>query len=179
MALKLLRTIRLDASDTFVFERAAPGGEWAVPGSFLFWNTDPTTFQGKARTAFRAGFLGVQSFGWSTLAVVQEVTAEEREAAIDALAQQLVTHCGAPDIATARPAAAEEIAFVESLCDHPPQTLVALHRFLDGGEIRERFRTLSAGKPATEVRAFSFVEVDEDQPEERIDLASLAEGRKP
>ena len=34
--MKLLRTIRADASDTFVFERAAEPGEWAVSGAFAF-----------------------------------------------------------------------------------------------------------------------------------------------
>ena len=38
---KLLRTIRLDPSDTFVFEKAAEPGEWAVSGAFVFWNTRP------------------------------------------------------------------------------------------------------------------------------------------
>ena len=33
--MKLLRTIRLDPSDTFVFERAAEPGEWAVSGAFM------------------------------------------------------------------------------------------------------------------------------------------------
>ena len=41
--LKLPRTIRLDPSDTFVFERAAEPGEWAVSGAFVFWNQDPAT----------------------------------------------------------------------------------------------------------------------------------------
>jgi len=35
---KLIRTIRLDPSDTFVFARAAEPGEWAVSGAFVFWN---------------------------------------------------------------------------------------------------------------------------------------------
>ncbi len=34
----LLRTIRLDASDTFVFDGAAEPGEWAVSGAFVFWH---------------------------------------------------------------------------------------------------------------------------------------------
>ena len=63
--MKLLRTIRLDASDTFVFERAAQPGEWAVPGAFVFLDADPATLEGKARTAFRSGFLGVSSLGRS------------------------------------------------------------------------------------------------------------------
>ena len=61
--MKLLRTIRLDPSDTFVFERAAEPGEWAVSGAFVFWDADPATLSGKARAAFRGGFLGVESLG--------------------------------------------------------------------------------------------------------------------
>ena len=38
--MKLLRTIRLDPSDTFVFERAAEPGEWAVPGAFVFLDAE-------------------------------------------------------------------------------------------------------------------------------------------
>jgi len=181
MAVKLLRTIRLDASDTFVFERAAASGEIAVPGAFLFWGDDLDALEGKRRTAFRAGFLGIASFGFSTLAIVAEADAAEYAAAVERLAEQLVTHMGAPDLATARPAAAEEIAFAASLADHPTDTFVALHRSAEGGEIRERFRTLRPGRPVTEVRAFSFVEVDDaaEAPQERIDLAGLVTGRVP
>ena len=61
--MKLLRTIRLDASDTFVFERAAKPAEWAIPGGFMFADRDPRTLAGRDRQAFRAGFLGLGSFG--------------------------------------------------------------------------------------------------------------------
>ena len=63
--MKLLRTIRLDPSDTFVFERAAEPGEWAVPGSFMFWDGDPAELSGKQRSAFRSGFLGVGSVSYT------------------------------------------------------------------------------------------------------------------
>jgi hypothetical protein len=175
---KLLKALRLDASDGFVFERAAAGGEWAVPGSFLFWDADPAALDGKARAAFRAGFLGIESFGWSTLATVVEASEDEREAAIEGLAMQLVARCGAPDLAAALPAAREEIAFAESLAQHPPRTVIALHRSVEDGEIRERFRTLQPGQP-TQAPAFSFVTVDEeDAPAEHVDLKALA-GAKP
>jgi hypothetical protein len=39
--LKFPRTIRLDPSDTFVFERAAEPGEWAVSGEVVLWNRVP------------------------------------------------------------------------------------------------------------------------------------------
>ena len=67
--MKLLRTIRLDASDTFVFDVPAEAGDWAVSGAFVFWDKDAANLAGKARAAFRSGFLGVKSLGWSTLAL--------------------------------------------------------------------------------------------------------------
>lgn len=180
MALKLPRTIRLDASDTFVYARPAEPGEWAVTGTFLFFGVDPTKLLGKERQAFRGGFLGIESFGWSTLVVVNEVTEDERAAAVQTLAEQLVARCGAPDIETARPAAEEEIAFAQSLCDHPQNTLLALNRTVEDSGIREAFRTLhrKVGRldPAT---AFRFVQVEEDAgPADEVDIMALAAGRK-
>ena len=64
--MKLLRTIRLDVSDTFVFDVPAEAGDWAVSGALVFWAKDAAKMEGKARTAFRSGFLGVKSLGWST-----------------------------------------------------------------------------------------------------------------
>jgi len=177
MALKLPRTIRLDPSDTFVYARAAEPGEWAVTGTFLFFGIDPETLAGKERQAFRAGFLGIDSFGWSTLAVVTEASAEERAAAVERLANQLVAHCGAPDLQAARPAAEEEIAFAQSLCDHPPNTLLALHRAGEQSGIRESFRTLhqKVGRLDT-ATAFRIIEVDDEEEgrAEELDIRTLA-----
>ena len=87
--LKFPRTIRLDPSDTFVFERAAEPGEWAVSGAFVFWNRDPATLGQKQRVALRSGFLGIDSLGWSTLAIVTEATEAERQAMVERLAASL------------------------------------------------------------------------------------------
>ena len=59
--MKLLRTIALDPSDTFVFDVAAEPGDWAVSGAFRFYDCDPAALTGKDHAAFRGGFLGVQS----------------------------------------------------------------------------------------------------------------------
>jgi hypothetical protein len=179
MALKLPRTIRLDPSDTFVFARAAEPGEWAVTGTFRFYGVDTGRLSGKERQAFRAGFLGIASFGWSTLVVVTELDASERAAAVERLAQGLIEHCGAPDIDTARPAAAEEIAFAESLCDHPVGTLIGLSRTMVGEGLRETFRTLHRRADMTQpLGAFRFVEIDEEEgPGDKVDLAALAGGK--
>ena len=175
--MKLLRTIRLDPSDTFVFEKAAEPGEWAVSGAFVFWNTDPAVLEGKARSAFRGGLLGVNSLGWSTLAQIVEASDDDRLAAIDTLSKHLVASFGAPSIEDAVAAAQEEIAFAESLCSPPQDTLVAVHRAFEDGEVRETFRTLRPRAGQKPARAFSFLEVEGDgeQPGEVVDLVGMAE----
>ena len=175
--MKLLRTIRLDVSDTFVFEKAAEPGEWAVSGAFVFWDSDPSALEGKARSAFRGGFLGVASLGWSTLVQVVEASEADRLAVIDTLAKQLVANFGAPTVADARAAAEEEVAFAESLCSQPRDTLVAVHRSFNNGEVRETFRSLRAREEQKPARAFSFLEVEgeDDAPGETVDLVGLAE----
>ena len=173
--LKLPRTIRLDPSDTFVFRNPATPGEWAVTGSFLFAETQPDALDAKARAAFRSGFLGVGSFGWSTLVVVTEASEAECEAAIVQLAAYFTSNLGAPDMGTALAAAREEIMFAASLCDHAPQTLLALNRGMENGEMRERFRTLTprAGRPKAGLtegfRAFEFIESEGDADDDEID----------
>ena len=87
---------------------------------------------------------------------------------------------GAPQRSTSCSAAEEEIAFAQSLCDHPPNTLLALNRTVEDGAIREAFRTLhrkvSRLDPAT---AFRFVAVEEEAtPAEEVDIVALAAGRK-
>jgi hypothetical protein len=177
--MKLLRTIRLDPSDTFVFERAAEPGEWAVSGAFAFWSTDVGQLQGKARSAFRGAFLGVESLGWSTLVQVVEASAADRAALVERLAQQLVAHFGAPDIAAARAGAEEEVAFAESLCNQAPDTLIAVHRSFESGETREAFRTLHPRGDRKPMRAFSFLEVEgEEEPADEVSLVAMAESKR-
>jgi Family of unknown function (DUF6505) len=174
--MKLIRTIRLDPSDTFVFEPAAEPGEWAVSGAFAFWSTDAGTLEGKARSAFRSGFLGVGSLGWSTLVQIVEATAADRAALVELLAQQLVARFGAPDVATARAAAEEEVAFAQSLCNHPADTLIAVHRASEDGAVREAFRTLHPRGNRKPMRVFSFLEVEgEEEPGDEVDLIALAD----
>lgn len=183
-AQKLPRTLRLDLSDTFVFEHAAEPGEWAVTGSFRFWDRDLAALAGKARAGFRAGFLGVASLGSSTLVVVTQASEAEREDAVALLARGLHERFGAPSLGAAEAAAREEIGFAASLCDHPVGTILAMHRTLEAGEIRERFRTLTRREPTlggdplhSAARAFEFVETD-DEIVETVDLVGLTEARR-
>lgn len=174
----LPRTIRLDASDAFVFDPAAEPGEWALSCAFLFADVDVAALPRKARTACRAGFLGVESWGFSTLAVVAEASAAERAALEDRLAAQFVARLGAPDPATALPAAREEVAFAASLCaGHPPGMLLAVHRAVEDGRLREQFRTLRPRQArdgiAGHARAFLVIESEGEDAPEPLDLLAL------
>ena len=175
--MKLIRTIRLDPSDTFVFEKAAEPGEWAVSGAFVFWNRDPATLEGKARTAFRSGFLGISTLGWSTLVQIVEASEDDRTAVIDTLAKQLIANFGAPTVGDAAAAAEEEVAFVESLCTQPSDTLIAVHRTFDEGAVRESFRTLRPRGGAKPARAFSFLDVEgeDDLLNDEVNLVAMTE----
>jgi hypothetical protein len=178
----MLRTLRLDPSDTLIFPHAAEPGEWAVPGGFQFWDDAPESLAGKHQQAFRGGFLGLSSFGWSTLVEVAEIAAEARAAALEALATHIQAEHGAPNLEAARAAAAEELAFAESLCDQPPGTVFALHRSHDeSGEIREAFRTLHRREtPHHDFGAlpvFAIAQVEEDGPPDSPDLTALIKAR--
>jgi hypothetical protein len=176
--MKLLRTIQLDSSDTFVFERAATPGEWAVSGAFGFLSQNIPALQGRARAAFRAGFLGLQSLGRSTLVQIVDAAEQDRTAVAETLTEQLVSRFGAPNLAAARHAAEDEIAFVASLCDHPAGMIIAVTRTFEGDSIRETFRTLRPGGQSSS-RAFNFVEVvgEDEAPEEHLNFEGLGEGR--
>jgi hypothetical protein len=168
---KLLRTIALDPSDTFVFDVAAEPGDWAVSGAFRFGDRELERLSGKERSAFRGGFLGVRSWGWSTLVQIVGAREEERRALVELLAAQLVDRFGAPDVVTARPAAEEEVSFAEALCTHPVGSLIAVHRAVADGEVRESFRRLRLREGQGHSRAFSFMEVEDDS---GLDLADMS-----
>ncbi|MCX7373646.1 MAG: DUF6505 family protein [Alphaproteobacteria bacterium] len=175
---KLPRTLRLDASDGVVFPRAAEAGEWAIPGGFVFWDDTDDTLTGKRRQAFRAGFLGLGSFGWSTLVEVAEASFADRRDALDALAAHILAEHGAPDMDAARAAAEEEVAFAESLCaEHAPGIALALERRVEDGDIRERFRTLhlraQEHRSFNALPVFGVVQVDGEDVAEEVDLTKL------
>ncbi len=161
--MKLLRTIRFDASDEAVFETAAEPGEWAVSGAFAYAHLAPEEVKGKLRQGFANGFLGLGSFGRSTFTTVAEISEAELEEAERALAAHLVERYGAPDIATALPAAKEETDFARDLCaDALINTVFTVRRvFGEDGQIREEFRTIKApGAEPVHARVWNVVDDD-------------------
>ena len=139
----LARTIHFDESDSRIYARPSESGEWAIAGGFEFSNWSEADLVGKARQAFANGWLGFPSFGRATLVAV--TLAEEAE--ITDLEGQLARHFveiyGAPDEASAKAAAAEEIAFMVELCsDHDPNTILSVTRELTDAGVREPFTAI-------------------------------------
>ena len=111
--MKLLKTIRADRSDTFVFDKTAQPGEWAVSGAFMFARQEPAPDAGKARACgFGADFW--VSTRWAGRPYVQVVEANEEDSNRgDRVTGSTITctlrSTGSPGLQ--RAAAAEEIDF--------------------------------------------------------------------
>jgi hypothetical protein len=152
------RTIRFDVSDEQVFERAAESDEWAVSGAFAFADADPGSLSGKRRQAFRSGFLGTRTFGWSTFAVIAEIGPDELEAVVEALARHFVAHYGAPSLEAASLVARAETEFAAGLCDHKINTLIAVEREFGPKGIVERFRTVEPAAGGGHAKIWTIVD---------------------
>lgn len=152
--MKLARTIRFDASDVNVFERAAESGEWAVSGTFEFSNWTETDLTGTARQAFANGWLGLESFGRATFVAVADITQAEYDVAVEALARHFVEAYGAPSPEAARPVASEELADMRTMCgDHDPNTLLVVNRELVSAGVSEAIRAISPRDAPLEIVA--------------------------
>lgn len=162
--MKFLRTIRFDASDDHVFERAALSDEWAVPGGFLFSPDNVETLTGKTRQAFANGFLGLGSIGHATLVSVADINEQELDDVTRALAKLFMERFGAPDEQSAMNVAHDEIGFVTDMCaELPINTLLALTRSVgDQDGVRESFRTIDAPSGTPHARVWDVVEDEQD-----------------
>lgn len=143
--MKVLRTIRFDASDDHVFVNPAQPDEIAVSGAFVFPGIGPEEIRGKTRQAFANGFLSLPGLGRATFVTVGEATDAELDAATQALAAMLQEDFGAPSQDAALAAAREELGYaLELAAGKPLNTLLTLHRKLDdNGDIREEYREIN------------------------------------
>ena len=158
--MKLLKSIRFDPSDTFVFDNAAEPGEWAIPGSFSFASAAEGDISGKQKQAFSNGFLSLQSFGHSTFVSVANIGDTELASVEARLAGHLMDCYGAPSLTDALAAAKSELAFAIDICaDVPINTVFTLRRHFDeDGAIREELRILETSNLEPPVRVFGLAE---------------------
>lgn len=160
---RLPRVIRLDRSDTHIFDAPAAPGEIAVSGAFAFADATPEGLKGRDLIAFGQTFLGLESFGRATLVQVSAVTAEDVETATRALAEHFVARWGAPDIEAAWPVARDEIAFAAGLCaEHGPGQLLAVEREFGPDGVVERFRAVQRPNPMDHGRVWTLVPDETD-----------------
>lgn len=152
--MKFARTIRLDDSDTNVFEFAAEPGEWAISGAFEFSDWSSDNLKGKPRQAFSNGWLGLDSYGRSTFVAICPITDTEYDALANRLAQHFVTRYGAPDVEAALPVAQQEMLQMREMCDdQDDNSMLVVERELEDVGVRERFRTIAA--QAASLEAFA------------------------
>ena len=156
---KFPRTIRLDVSDLNVFPAAAEPGEWAVPGTFAYSDTEPASLSGKEQLAFEGGWLGVESFGRSTFVQVSSATYEQLDTIVERLAAHFVDRYGAPGMPAAIPVAQEEADYAIGLCDHEVGTLLAIERAFTEDGVTEKIRVV---KPRGEDLHAKIWEIVED-----------------
>lgn len=159
---KLPKTLRLDQSDDYVFELSANAGEWAVSGAFEFADAEPEDLTAKQKLAFAQGFLGLSSFGRSTVVSVSSASDDDIEAATAALSAHLVECYGAPSMQAARAAAEEEIAFAVDLCaSYSINQLLLVAREMTDEGIREGFSAAEKPDRLDHAKIWTIVPDDE------------------
>jgi len=156
--MKFPRTIRMDVSDVNVFPLAAELNEWAVTGTFAFADADPTGMSNKEQLAFKSGWLGVGSFGRSTLVQVAVIPDEQFEDVVRRLAAHLHERYGAPDMLAAVQAARGEAEYAAGLSNHPAGTLLAIEREFTEDGVTERIRVIPKRDEGNHARIWSVVE---------------------
>ena len=114
--MNLARTIRFDASDLNIFLSLPKRESGQSPAVSPFSICAEDQITGKVRQAFANGFLGVESFGYSTFVAVASASPEARAALRDQLIRRFVEDMGAPSEEAAGHAADEEIGFMIDLC---------------------------------------------------------------
>ena len=149
----------MDASDQNVFEQAASADEIAVTGTFIFFDTPYADLDQKQKVAFQSAWLGIGSFGFSTLVEVRDVEMTELDKAVEELAVHFVNNFGAPSIAAALPVAQSELDYAASLCEFDEGTILAIGREETEDGIRESIRKIEpiASTASNGVNAFEMM----------------------
>lgn len=133
---KFIRTVAHPGGNLPKLSPAAKAGEWAVPGAFAFWDVPPDQLSDN----FRHGFYGLESYAWSPLVVIAEISEGELDQLRLQLAMHLIHAHGAPGLGGAYAYVDQEIDQTLSLCAAPIGTLLTVERRLDGDDIHEDYR---------------------------------------
>ena len=118
---KFLKAVRLDNADQDLYKQsgACDEGEWVCSGGFAVCNL-AEGYRCEPRCFCDSSFLSISSRARTTLAEVVEVEDGDIEIFKDSLTQHLLFDWKAPDYATARGLAEEEIDYTVKLCETFP-----------------------------------------------------------
>ncbi|WP_420348672.1 DUF6505 family protein [Pelagibius sp.] len=156
--MRLPRAIRLDQSDPQVFPKACPPGEWAIPGTFVFADLPAESVDNKLRLAFGSAWLGIESFGFTTLVEVAEIDEAGFFRLVEQLGRHLVTQYGAPGLPEALLAARAELEDTAGLCDHKLGSLLAIEREMTEAGITERVRVVQPQRAKDHARIWTITD---------------------
>jgi len=154
--MRLAKTMRLDISDTKIFSNPSKSGEWAITGTFSYVDVDYKSLSSKEKIQYKSGWLGLGSFGRSTLVYVTEINEIEHQQIIRQLAEYIFSQFGAPDMLEALKAAHHEVNDMATLCNHPTGTLLAIGRSVDGMKITEQVRKVQNSKGDNHVQIWEI-----------------------
>ena len=116
----------------------------------------------KEQLAFKNGWLGTKSFGFSSLVEVAEIDQTAFDGVVERLAHHFMEVYGAPSVEAALPAAREEAEYAAGLCEYKVHTLLSIERDLsDDGEIVERFRVITPQRAQDHAKIWT-IEQDDD-----------------
>jgi hypothetical protein len=156
--MKFAKTIRFDKSDLNVFENASEEAEWAISGAFEFSNDLNENLTGKRKQSFANGFLGLDTFGRSTLVSIVSIDESKKSLILDKLANYFIEKYGAPNLNEAKKVAKEEINFMIDICEnHEIGSLMAVSRTLEDDGIHEKFRHIPKGDACSNQKIWTTV----------------------
>lgn len=159
--MRLPRAIRLDQSDVQVFPKACEPGEWAIPGTFAFTDLEAESADNKQRIAFGSAWLGLESFGFTTLVEVAEIDEAAFFRLVEQLARHLVEHYGAPSLPEALLAARGELEDAAELCTQKLGSLLAIEREMTEAGIAERVRIVEPQRAKDHARIWTIAEEED------------------
>ncbi len=159
--MKYAKTIRFDKSDLNIFPSVAMEGELAVVGTFSFFDLNAETLKGKRKQAFSNAFLGIPSFGYSTLISLAEVEEIDLRDLKLKLSKHFFKNYKAPSFEHANKAADDEINLMLDLCrKHDKGSLISVSREMTSEGIKENFRHLPKADSCAEQKIWTFVDED-------------------
>ena len=138
--MKFLRIIFSDQNGPEQFSVPAKEKEWAIPATCIFSQFTPDT--PRAADHLVSAWLGSETFGFSRLAEVAEITPKEFQIVINRLAHFLVEQNLARDLDEAFAKATEEADHTAKLANRDVGSILMVDRVMTKHGVSETFKTV-------------------------------------